>query len=450
MFGFLSIPNNLQRQFKIPSGCKITSKSIELRKVKSLGLKRNWQPLRPGDLSGFRSSIMDSGEPEMNDEDADLEGLPNSESLPPFERLILWRDESDPTNAVEVVPELASKLRPHQREGVQFLFECTMGLRGFDGNGCILADDMGLGKTLMSITTLWTLLNQGFVKGESAVKKVVVVCPTSLVGNWENEINRWLSGRCIIFAVKSEPKKIIKSFVQHRGKGVLIVSYETQRRYSAMFKPSPLSAQNPCDLLICDEAHKLKNAESGLAVALNELPAKKRILLSGTPMQNELTEFYNMVNFCNPLVLGTLSEFRKNYERPILNSREPGASPSIVEKAAKLQRELSTIVNEFILKRGNILNAQHLPPKLVQYVCCRLSPLQEQLYDTLLSSKNIRHIRDGQVRDALNSIRYLMHICCHPQLILDSYRNKTAGQEPDEELEELVKIIHDAGGKDKK
>ena len=144
MFGFLSIPNNLQMQFKIPSGCKISSKNIELRKVKSLGPKRNWQPLRPGDLSSFRTSAMEfNKEGEEGDDDADLEGLPNIESLPPFERLILWKDEKDPSNCVEVVPELACKLRPHQREGVQFLFECTMGLRGFDGQGCILADDMG-------------------------------------------------------------------------------------------------------------------------------------------------------------------------------------------------------------------------------------------------------------------------------------------------------------------
>ena len=69
-----------------------------------------------------------------------------------------------------------------------------------------------------------------------------------------------------------------------------------------------------CELLICDEAHKLKNAESGLAQSLSLLPAKKRVLLSGTPMQNELIEFYNMVNFCNPNILGTAMEFRKRYE----------------------------------------------------------------------------------------------------------------------------------------
>ncbi len=215
-----------------------------------------------------------------------------------------------------MIPELACKLRPHQREGVQFLFECTMGLRGFEGQGCILADDMGLGKTLMSIACMWTLLNQGFKKNESAIRKVVIACPTSLVGNWDNEIRKWVGDRCPTFAVKTEPKKMIKNYLAHRGKAVLIISYETQRLYNKMFEQTNSKLVTSiggccCDLLICDEAHKLKNAESGLAKSLNSLPAKKRIMLSGTPMQNELTEFYNMVNFCNPNVLGSLNEFRR-------------------------------------------------------------------------------------------------------------------------------------------
>jgi SNF2 family DNA or RNA helicase len=92
---------------------------------------------------------------------------------------------------------------------------------------------------LFSITALWTLLNQGFKKGESAVKKVMVVCPTSLVGNWDNEIRKWVGDHCPTFAVKSDPKKVIKSFLQNKGKGVLIISYETQRLYSKLFEVNP-------------------------------------------------------------------------------------------------------------------------------------------------------------------------------------------------------------------
>ena len=301
--------------------------------------------MRPGDLNGFvlpSAPALCVGEEEEEDDDAEC--LPTL-SLPAFEPLVLWRNEAEeeayalekaariaagedgsqliPPHRVEVVAELASKLRPHQREGVLFLFQCTMGLRGFEGQGCILADDMGLGKTLMSITLIWTLMNQSMVKGEAAVRKVVVACPTTLVGNWDNEIKRWVGERCTTFPVKAEPKIIIRNFVQHRGKGVLIISYETQRRYSKMFEPSKINTSCCCDLLICDEAHKLKNADSGLSKSLSLLPAKKRVLLSGTPMQNELTEFFNMVNFCNPGVLGTHAEFRRKYERPILASREP-------------------------------------------------------------------------------------------------------------------------------
>ena len=476
MFGFLTIPDAMKKQFTIPSGIRISRANAELRKVKTLGGSRKWRALQPGELLGMRplSKVSQEGR-DYDEDDDDLCGLPTGGAEgPPFERLILWTDpswieqekdndkhddsdsagdegerkesvESQP-HRIEVVHDLARKLRPHQREGVQFLFECTMGLRGFNGEGCILADDMGLGKTLMSIVLLWTLLKQGFKKGESAVRKVVIACPTSLVGNWENEINKWLDGKCTIYAVKTEPKKIIKNFVQERRHSVLIVSYETQRLYQQLFQ-SKTAPCNSCDLLICDEAHKLKNADSGLTMSLNKLPAKKRILLSGTPMQNELTEFFNMVDFCNPMVLGSKEEFRKKYERPILRAREPDATDKMREKAVVLQNELSTIVNEFILKRGNILNARHLPPKLTQFVCCRLSPIQEKLYDALLGSKTLRHIRDGIQKNALNSILYMQHICAHPQMILNDYNLKKNESNSDmEELEELVKIIDDNGG----
>lgn len=157
-------------------------------------------------------------------------------------------------------------------------------------------------------------------------------------------------------------------------------------------------------------------------------------------MQNELSEFYNMVNFCNPNVLGTNSEFRRRYERPILQSRERGASPHEVAHAGKLQKELSTIVNEFILKRGNILNAQHLPPKLVQYVCCELTPLQDAMYDKLLSSKECRHILDGRNSNALNTIRFMINLCSHPDLIVSAHKSKLKAREIDHTLAELAEV----------
>lgn len=442
----LQVPeSDLKKQFVIPGGCLNSKVSAELRKKKTLGAGRAWVPLIAGQYQAAlpKSSQLDA-QIEENDEeeDPDLSALPTS--LPPHDPLILWTNPDDPEHKIQIIPELCCKLRPHQREGVQFLFECTMGLRRFDGNGCILADDMGLGKTFMSITLLWTLMTQGFEKGDCAVRKAVVACPTSLVGNWDNEIKRWVGEKCITFPVKSEAKIIIRNYLQYKGKCVLIVSYDTQRRYSKMFsEKAKLNFGCCCDLLICDEAHKLKNADNQISKSLFSLPAKKRILLSGTPMQNELTEFFNMVNFCNPGVLGSLVDFRKKYERPILRAKELDAEKKDKEKAEVLQKELSTIVNEFILKRGNILNAKHLPPKLVQVVCCKLSPLQVLLYNHMLNSKEIKHCLEGKQNDTLGHIRRMINICNHPHLIVETQKKKLSERVDDPELAALVGIIRD-------
>lgn len=143
-FSFLTIKSSdIHKRFVIPSGARITAESIRLRSIKTLGPRRTWTPILPGQLASLpQVGFQPPPREEEEEEDEDAEGLPTS-TIGPYEPLVLWTDEEDPENKVEVVPFLACKLRPHQREGVQFLFECVMGLKGFEGNGCILADDMG-------------------------------------------------------------------------------------------------------------------------------------------------------------------------------------------------------------------------------------------------------------------------------------------------------------------
>jgi DNA repair and recombination RAD54-like protein len=217
-----------------------------------------------------------------------------------------------------------------------------MDMRKYGGTGCILADDMaralsrstacvgrsnrsplpqGLGKTLQAITLLWTLLRQGF-DGQPAAKRVIIVCPTSLVSNWDAECEKWLKGRVrtlpIAEATRADVISSIGAFLAHRRDSaqVLIISYETFRLHAERFK-SPAA----CDLLICDEAHRLKNDATLTNQALDSLACRRRVLLSGTPIQvgpaccrwdraarltlaiaaqNHLDEFFAMVNFANP------------------------------------------------------------------------------------------------------------------------------------------------------
>lgn len=196
---------------------------------------------------------------------------------------------------------------------------------------------------------------------------------------------------------------------------VLIVSYETFRLHAERFR-SPES----CDLLICDEAHRLKNDQTLTNKALDSLACRRRVLLSGTPMQNQLQEFYAMVNFCNPGILGTPPQFRKYFEVPILSGREPDASEEERALGETRSSELSGIVNEFILRRTNNLLSAHLPPKVVEVVCCRMTSLQYSLYCHFLQSRSVRSLfasqKSARVLSAITSLRKLLN---HPKLIYD-------------------------------
>ena len=328
-------------------------------------------------------------------------------------------EEPHPNAKPVVVDRMLTRwLRPHQREGVKFMFECVMGLRDFEGTGCILADDMGLGKTLQGITLLWTLLQQG-LDGSPAVKRALIVCPTSLVSNWDDECNKWLKGRVktlpICDSTRAEVVSSVKSFLAPRHLAqVMIVSYETFRIHSSRF-----NFDGAVDLIMCDEAHRLKNGETLTNKALCSVPCLRRVMLSGTPMQNHLDEFYSMVGFCNPGLLGTPAEFAKKYERPILAGREPDCTESEMEKAQAANTELSDLVNKFILRRTNTILSKHLPPKVVEVVCCKLSPLQQALYEHFLSSKAATQALTGKATAVLPAITALKKLCNHPKLIYD-------------------------------
>ncbi|KAI8014947.1 Protein CHROMATIN REMODELING 25 [Camellia lanceoleosa] len=366
---------------------------------------------------------------------AEKEVLEEIVNLPPgVEPLVLWQPEECKEAAGDLVPIsvdplLVRFLRPHQREGVQFMFECVSGLYSAANiNGCILADDMGLGKTLQSITLLYTLLRQGF-DGKPMVKKAIIVTPTSLVSNWEAEINKWVGERVHLVALcestRDDVVSGIDSFTSPRSRlQVLIVSYETFRMHSSKF-----NHDGSCDLLICDEAHRLKNDQTLTNRALASLSCKRRILLSGTPMQNDLAEFYAMVNFTNPGILGDAAYFRRYFETPIICGREPSATEEEKRLCAERSAELSAKVNQFILRRTNALLSNHLPPKIVEVVCCKLTPLQSELYNHFVHSKNVKRAITEEMKQSkiLAYITALKKLCNHPKLIYDTIKSGSPG-----------------------
>jgi DNA repair and recombination protein RAD54 and RAD54-like protein len=138
-----------------------------------------------------------------------------------------------------------------------------------------------------------------------------------------------------------------------------------------------------------------------------------------------LFQFFAMVDFTNPGILGTLEEFRRKMLFPILRGREPDATESQKRKMLDMQQHISNIVGDFILRRINTLNAQHLPPKLVQVVCCKLTEIQTNMYQHLVESKDMQHVLDGKQVNCLSSIQMLMKLCNHPSLIAEEDKHSS-------------------------
>lgn len=329
--------------------------------------------------------------------------------------------EEHPKVPVVIDPRLAKVLRPHQVEGVKFLYRCVTGLIDTKANGCIMADEMGLGKTLQCIALMWTLLKQSPEPGKSTIQKCVIACPSSLVRNWANELVKWLGKDAVTpFAVdgkasKDELTTQLRQWSVASGRAVvrpvLIVSYETLRLNVGELSNTPIG------LLLCDEGHRLKNGESQTFEALNGLNVSRRVILSGTPIQNDLSEYFSLLNFANPSLLGTRMEFRKQYELPILRGRDAAGTDEDQRKGNERLAELLALVNKFIIRRTNDILSKYLPIKYEHVVFCNLAPFQLDLYNHFIQSPEIKSLLRGKGSQPLKAIGMLKKLCNHPDLL---------------------------------
>ncbi|KAF7338222.1 DNA repair protein rhp54 [Mycena venus] len=331
------------------------------------------------------------------------------------------KKKKDDKVPVVIDPRLTKVLRPHQVEGVKFLYKCTTGMMVDNQYGCIMADEMGLGKTLQCIALLWTLLKQSPHAGKPSIEKCIIACPSSLVKNWANELVKWL-GKDAIAALavdgkggKGELLEKVAMWVAARGRNVtqpvMIVSYETLRTLTAHL------ANCSIGLLLCDEGHRLKNSESLTFQSLNSLDVKRRVILTGTPIQNDLSEYFSLLNFANPNFLGTKNDFRKNFENLIIRGRDSDASDGVKAESEKKLKELGSLVTKFIIRRTNDLLSKYLPVKYEQVVFCKLSDLQLQLYRLFIKSPEIQALLRGKDSQPLKAINLLKKLCNHPELL---------------------------------
>nr|XP_033789597.1 DNA repair and recombination protein RAD54B isoform X2 [Geotrypetes seraphini] len=339
---------------------------------------------------------------------------PNSLVMPHPDQYHQWMFNKAGLPVVDVVvdPYLTTHLRPHQREGILFLYECVIGMRMNGRFGAILADEMSLGKTLQCISLIWTLLHQGPYGNKPIIKRVLIVTPGSLVKNWRKEFEKWLgTERIKVFAVDQDHR--VEDYSNSPLYSVLIISYEMLLRSLDHIQAVEFS------LMICDEGHRLKNSSIKTTSALISLPCEKRIILTGTPVQNDLQEFYSLIEFVNPGILGSLSTYKKIYEEPIVRSREPSATKEEKELGEERAAELARLTGLFILRRTQEVINKFLPSKIENVVFCRPTALQLELYQKLLNSRAVKSCLQGIIENSshLVCIGALKKLCNHPSLL---------------------------------
>ena len=214
-------------------------------------------------------------------------------------------------------------------------------------------------------------------------------------------------------------------FCTSTGRGaaqVLIISYETLRGHAYAITGS-------LGLCICDEGHRLKNSENQTYRALTKLNTQRRIILSGTPVQNELLEYYSLVEFVNPKLLGSAAEFRKRFEIPILRSRDAFATDDEQKLGRTRLQEMVELVNRCLIRRTSDLLSKYLPPKIEAVVCCKLTEVQRLMYQRLIATQASDRASKEKGKGTGTSLAFITHLkklCTHPELIYD----KVLAREP--------------------
>ncbi|MFJ1828091.1 DEAD/DEAH box helicase [Streptomyces sp. NPDC088178] len=282
----------------------------------------------------------------------------------------------------ELRTTLTAKLRPYQVRGVSWLRE-TIAAHG----GAVLADEMGLGKTLQAI---------GCVAGRAAEGPQLVVCPTSLVGNWAHEIARFAPDlRATIW--RGGPLKAVESGT------VVLTGYPTLRTHG------PTLAGHHWSTALFDEAQVLKNPRTHVSKAARTIAADARIALTGTPVENHLDELWALLNLVAPHLFGHRTQFRRRFVRPI--------GTGSLTAAARLRGAIEPVV----LMRKKSQVAGSLPPKIHADLICDLTEEQEQLYDRSLEQVIDDGFGSGAQRQTkvLAVLTTLKQVCNHPGLITD-------------------------------
>ncbi|XP_027342704.1 protein CHROMATIN REMODELING 24 [Abrus precatorius] len=340
-----------------------------------------------------------------------------------------------PKSTYKLPGKIGKMLYPHQREGLKWLWSlhCL-------GKGGILGDDMGLGKTMQIC---------GFLAGlfhSRLIRRALVVAPKTLLPHWIKELSAvGLSEKTReYFGTSTKLREYELQYIL-QDKGVLLTTYDIVRNNSKSLRGSDYSDDEESedgvtwDYMILDEGHLIKNPSTQRAKSLLEIPSGHRIVISGTPLQNNLKELWALFNFCCPEVLGDKKWFKERFETPILRGNDKHATDREKRVGSYVAKELRDRIQPYFLRRlksevfsqDDGQTTAKISQKQEIIVWLRLTNVQRHLYEAFLRSEIVLSAFDGS---PLAALTILKKISDHPLLL-----TKRAAEDVLEGMDSMLK-----------
>lgn len=419
----------------------------ETRKKIAIEKERQERLKSLGAQFSVKSSTMNSGSCNYNKSEggtAEVLGDPSRGYI-----VNVVRDAAE--EPVRIPPSISAKLKPHQIAGIRFMWEnIIQSVRkvksGDKGLGCILAHTMGLGKTFQVIAFLYTAMRSV----DLGLRTVLIVTPVSVLHNWRNEFSKWRPSELKplhVFVLQDVPRERRANLIfKWRSKGgVLLIGYSAFRNFALgkrikdrlLAKAISDALQGAPDILVCDEAHMIKNTMADVTQALKQNKCQRRIALTGSPLQNNLMEYYCMVDFVREGFLGSSHEFRNRFQNPIENGQHTNSTANDVKLMNLRSHILYEQLKGFVQRMDMNVVKKDLPPKTVFVLTVKLSPLQRKLYQRFLRVHGFTKDRvSGEImkkRSFFAGYQALAQIWNHPGILQLMKENKDSSRREDAE-----------------
>lgn len=369
-------------------------------------------------------------------------GIPNDNNTPEWFLPHPLHKDAVLNDKFRVPGEIFKNLFDYQKTCVQWLWE----LHALHVGG-IIGDEMGLGKTVQVISYLAGLQHSGLSK-----RPILIVCPSTVMRQWVNEFHNWWApfrvsilhaigsgmgnkGRTIedelyeLVEDEDDDRQLQKSINSHKsqssaeelvkkafssddpGRQVIVTTYAGLSIYGEVL------LKKRWGYAILDEGHKIRNPNANVSIAAKQIKTRDRIILSGTPIQNNLTELWSLFDFVYPGKLGTLPVFQQEFVVPINMGGYANASNVQVQTSYRCALALKNLIGPYLLRRLKVDVARDLPKKTEMVLFCKLTASQKKQYLDFLKSADAEKVLSGK-RHALYGIDILKKICNHPDLVL--------------------------------